>query len=89
MDPLQQLKTDPRTEAIMWIGISCPLVYAVAKQGFELSTGSAALLATAWGGVLWSMQTGAVANVWKSVHAITQTPPAPPSFTVHFDSLNQ
>lgn len=88
-NPLNQAKTDPRTEAIMWIGISCPLLYAVAKQGFELSTGSAALLSVAWGGALWGMQTNMIASAWKLVNAATQTKLPPPAFTVYHDKLNQ
>jgi hypothetical protein len=84
-----RLKTDPRTEAIMWIGVSCPLVYGVAKQGFNISTGGAAVLAALWGGGLWSMQSGLMVNAWKSFFGATQTKGGPPSFTVHFDSLNQ
>ncbi len=73
----------------MWIGISCPLLYAVAKQGFEISTGSAALLSVAWGGVLWGMQTSMITNAWKAVYSATQTKLPPPTFTVYHDQLNQ
>lgn len=89
MDPSRLLKTDPRTEAIMWIGVSCPLVYAVGKQGFDLSTGSAALLSVGWGGVLWSMQTGMMVNAWKALFDMSQTKPSVAPFTVHNDALNQ
>lgn len=72
----------------MWIGVSCPLVYAVAKQGFELSTGSAALVSAGWGGVLWSMQTGMLVGAWQTLYGMTQTKPKVAPFTVHRDELN-
>lgn len=89
MDPNKQLKTDPRTESIMWIGVSCPIVYAVAKQGFNMSTGSSALLSAAWGGALWSMQSGMVVGAWQRLMSGTQTKPSGVPFVAHFDPLNQ
>jgi hypothetical protein len=86
---MSQSKTDPRSESIMWIFISCPIVYAVSKQGFNISTGSSAIIAALWGAGLWSMQTRSVADMWTKVHSLTQTKAKLPDFTVYVDTLNQ
>lgn len=87
LDSSKLLKTDPRTEAIMWIGVSCPLVYAVSKQGFNLSTGSAALVSAAWGAGLWYSQTGMLAAAWNAMYQGVTSKSTAPAFVLSADAL--
>ena len=69
---LTKLQVDPRTETSLWIGVTCPLVYGVAHDGFNISPGSSLALSLIWGLGLWSYNPELVKKAFNMINARKQ-----------------